>query len=72
MIGEGMKVRFVPHWNDSKTVTPAERKAAMITGTVVLINWENKVFWIEYGLDGRKQKEAFKFCQIGTEVIVCG
>lgn len=70
MIGEGMKVRFVPLWAENKVFTPAERRAAQITGTVASINWEHKVFWIEYG--EHKALEAFKFSQIGTEVIVCG
>lgn len=72
MIGEGMKVRFVPSFNDSVTYTPEERRAATITGTVVYINWVHKCLWVEFDCGGTKQREAFSFMDIGTAVTVCG
>ena len=72
MIGEGMKVRFVPGFNDSKVFSIEERRAARITGTVIHINWEHEWFTVEFDCGGTKQREAFKFCDIGSVVKVCG
>ena len=72
MISEGMKVRFVPSFNNSVVFTPEERKAASITGTIIYINWEHECFWAEFDCGGTKQREAFRFVDIGTAVTVCG
>ena len=72
MIGEGMKVLFIPGFNCSKMISPAERKAASITGIITYINWEHKCFWVEFDCGGTKQRETFKFVDVGTAVTVCG
>lgn len=71
MIGEGMQVRFVPHFNRGAVDSPDELRAKTISGKIVYINWEHKVFWVEF-YAGTKQREAFKFCQIGKDVTICG
>lgn len=72
MIGEGMKVRFIPCVIKDSKFTPEERRAAHVTGKVVYINWEHKYFTAEYEMGGEKHKESFKFWQIGKEVKVSG
>ena len=72
MISEGMKVRFVPSFNNSVVFTPEERNAASITGTIIYINWGHECFWVEFDCGGTKQREAFRFVDIGTAVTVCG
>lgn len=70
MIGVGMKVRFVPNFADSEKFTPAERRAAQITGVIVFVNWEHEHFCVEYG--NPKQRETFLFRDIGKAVSVIG
>lgn len=72
MIGEGMKVRFVPSFNDSKTLTPQERREMSVTGVVTYINWEHQNFCVEFGHSGTKQRETFLFRDIGEAVTVIG
>ena len=72
MINVGRKVLFVPGINDSKVLSPEERKPLMITGSVVYINWEHKWFEVEFDCGGTKQRESFKFCDIGSVVKICG
>ena len=70
MIGEGMKVRFVPHLDINQIASKQENWSRAVTGTICYINWEHKFFLVEYG--EAKQKECFKFWQIGAEVKLCG
>lgn len=72
MIGEGMIVRFVPSFNDSDKYTPAERKAATITGKIDYINWEHRYFTAGWMASGARNRESFKFSEIGKKVKVCG
>lgn len=72
MIGVGMKVRFVPHYDISGIESKEDNWDRAITGKVVCINWEHKHFTAEYDAGGTKQREAFKFWQIGSEVKICG
>ena len=72
MLGEGMNVRFVPSFNDSKTLTPQERREFSVTGKVVYINWEHGNFCVEFGHEGTKQRETFLFRDIGEAVSVIG
>lgn len=69
MIGEGTKVRFIPCYETTQ-LSPEEKASKYVTGTIVYINWEHKLFMVEYG--NPKQKESFKFWQIGNEVKLCG
>jgi hypothetical protein len=70
MLGEGMKVRFVPYYEFRVRDDDAETRQKTITGTIVYINWEHQFFVVEYG--DKKLKESFKFHQIGREVKICG
>lgn len=72
MIGIDMKVRFVPSFRDSTVMTPEERKEATVTGTVVYINYEHKMFMVEFEDNGAVFKESFKFSDCGKTVTVCG
>ena len=72
MIGEGMKVRFVPGFADSKTLTPEERRMYSVTGVVDSINWEHRHFCVEFGHEGTRQRETFLFGDIGTAVTIIG
>lgn len=71
MIGEGMKVRFVPAASVGDHMG-WQRKREAVVGTIVHINWQHKHFTAEYDCGGSKQKENFKFCDIGEAVIICG
>lgn len=72
MIGEGTKVWFIPNCVKDSKFTPAERKAATVTGEIVYINWEHHYFTAEYELGGTKHLESFKFCQTGKDVNISG
>lgn len=72
MIGEGMKVRFIPSFAQSRVDDEAEKRRKTVTGTITYINWEHKIFWCEFECGNTKLTEAFKLCDIGTEVQLCG
>ena len=42
-----------------------------VTGTVVMVNYANKWFSVEYECGSGKQRASFKFSQIGKDVTVC-
>lgn len=68
MIGEGMKVRFVP----VAQICDGDKHKGSTTGIVVYINWKHKYFTVEYGIEGQKQHESFKFDQVGKDVRIIG
>jgi hypothetical protein len=72
MVDIGAKVIFVPGYLDSKVFTPEERKAASVKGTVVGIHSKHKYFTVAWDCGGTRQLEAFKLCDIGKAVKVCG
>lgn len=72
MIGEGMKVRFCPMIDRGLLDSEAELRAKSITGTIVYINWEHKYFMVEFPCGDSKQRESFKFFEIGERVSVIG
>ena len=43
----------------------------VVTGTVVMVNYANKWFSVEYECGGKKLRTSFKFSQIGKEVKIC-
>lgn len=49
-----------------------DNKGNLVKGTVVLVNYENKWFSVEYDCGGVKQRTSFKFCDIGEAVTICG
>lgn len=65
------KVQFDPF----ETITGFDsntNRGNIVTGTVVMVNYEHKWFSVEYDCGGRKQRTSFKFCDIGKAVKVCG
>lgn len=48
-----------------------DNKGKLVTGTVVIVNYTNKWFSVEYECGGTKQRISFKFCDIGKAVTVC-
>ena len=72
MIGEGMKVRFVPMFNRGALDSEEEIRSKSITGTIVYISWEHKYFTVEFKCGDSIQRESFKFFEIGERVSVIG
>jgi hypothetical protein len=72
MIGEGMKVRFIPMFAQSKIDDEAEKRRKTVTGTITYINWEHRMFWVEFDCGGSKQKESFHLWDIGNGVKLLG
>ncbi len=72
MIGEGMKVRFVPAFAPKADWYMPTRDGEYVTGTITYINWEHKHFVAEFDCGDSKQRESFKFSEIGERVSVIG
>ena len=72
MIGIGMKVRFIPSYDDSPCFTPEDRRRHAITGKVAWINWEHKTFGVEFQCGKDKMQETFKMSQLGEAVTALG
>lgn len=66
----GMKVTFTPGFVPKADWDTDDKEE--VTGTIVAIYWDHMIFLTEYGSDWAKQKEAFKFSQIGEEVKIHG
>lgn len=71
MIVPGTKVQFDP-FKEITGFASEDNRGKMVTGTVVLINYENKWFSVEYECGGAKQRISFKFSQVGKDVLICG
>ena len=71
MITVGEKVQFDP-FEVIKGFDIGTIKGKTVTGTVVMVNYANKWFSVEYECGGEKQRTSFKFCQIGKDVFICG
>lgn len=65
------KVQFDP-FKDVTGFASEDNRGKMVKGTVVLVNYGNKWFSVEYECGGEKQRISFKFSQIGKDVLVCG
>lgn len=72
MIGIDMMARFVPSFLDSKIMTPEERRAAMVRGNIVYVNYARKYFTVEFESNGVKFLESFNFVDCGKTVHVRG
>ena len=48
-----------------------DKRRAMVTGTVVGVNYNHKVFHVEYKIGNTMQRTSFKFCDIGKKVHIC-
>ena len=68
----GKKVRFTPAFVPGDCAANKGVKPEAVTGKVVYVNRKHRYFTAEYGWEGSKQRESFKFCQIGKYVVVCG
>jgi hypothetical protein len=70
MIFEGAKVQFIPaHHKWSKEGQP---DAKAVTGKISKVNWQNRVFFVEYKSGDTIQTEAFQFYDIGKSVKILG
>ena len=69
MVVVGDKVKFDP-FEDITGFGSSDNRGKLVTGTVVLVNYEHKWFSVEYG--NPKMRTSFKFCDIGNEVMICG
>lgn len=70
MLREGQKVKFDPF--DGIKCSVFSEEPVVATGTIVHIYYEHKWFLVEYLSSGTALKTAFKFCDIGSVVTVCG
>ncbi len=72
MIKIGQKVKFDPA-REVKGFASKDAKGKIVTATVVHINVPHKWFTAEYNtVSGEKLRTAFKFCDIGQAVKICG
>ena len=69
MIVVGDKVKFDPFIEFTGFGSDRHR-GEIVTGTVVMVNYEHKWFSVEYG--NPKLRTSFNFVDIGKEVKVCG
>lgn len=69
MIKVGQKVEFDP-FKETTGFCSELNRGNPVTGTVVMVNRPHMVFFVEYGKP--KATTAFKFCDIGQAVKVCG
>jgi hypothetical protein len=72
MIFEGAKVQFIPSINKWTKEGQPETPGKTVTGKITQVNWQNRVFFVEYKLGDSKQTEAFKFFDIGKSVKILG
>ena len=74
MIEVGQKVRYMPHCSSmADKPHPKEVGEKTITGVVVYVSERHHYFCVEHiAKSGVKLWEAFKFCDIGKKVNVCG
>ena len=69
MITVDEKVQFDP-FEAVTGFASEDNKGKMVTGTVVMVNYANKWFSVEYECGGKTQRISFKFCDIGQVVKV--
>lgn len=63
------KVQFDP-FKEITGFASEYNRGKLVTGTVVMVNYEHKWFSVEYGCP--TMRTSFKFSQIGKDVFVCG
>ena len=69
MIIVGDSVQFDPFYAITGFASE-DNKGNTVTGTVVMVNYANKWFSVEYG--NPKQRTSFNFADIGKVVNACG
>ncbi len=67
MITIDQKVRF-----DAVQDAGFNHEPLMVTGTVFAVNYGHKVFHVVYDFGGVQLRTSFKFCEIGSQVTICG
>lgn len=70
MIGEGVKVQFIP--SHHKWDKEGQPDVKVVTGRIAKVNWTSRVFFVEYKCGDTIQTEAFKFWDIGKSVTILG
>ena len=65
------KVQFDP-FKEITGFASEDNKGKLVTGTVVIVNYENKWFAVDYEIRGNRFRTSFKFCDIGKAVKACG
>ncbi len=71
MLVSGVKVQFDP-FKETTGFASEDNRGKLVTGTIVLVNYLNKWFSVEYECGGVKQRTSFTFSQIGEDVTICG
>ena len=69
-IREGMKARFEPTAFSFGSGSHTDQ--ITVVGTVKYVNWDHRVFTVEYEAGGTIQTEAFHFFDIGKTVTLYG
>lgn len=69
MVVVGDTVKFDP-FEHLMGFGACDNRGKLVTGTVVMVNYEHKWFSVEYG--NPKLRTSFKFCDIGRAVKICG
>ena len=72
MVNIGQRVRFVPGFIKSGTMSEEEKRKESVTGKVSYVNRRTKTFWVKYPCGNTTMTETFKFTDIGSEVKVLG
>lgn len=65
------KVQFDP-FKEITGFASEDNRGNTVTGTVVMVNYRNKWFSVEFECGSDKLLTSFKFSQIGKDVLVCG
>ena len=68
MVDVGQKMRFVPSWNKNAFDDEQTIKEKSVIGKVIYVNRQHKQFTVKYPCGGTKQKETFKFSEIGKTI----
>lgn len=67
----GKRATFMPDYSVSNKGTSYDY-VRPVTGFVVYVNEEHQYFTVEYGIEGQKVRESFKFSDIGKRVKLRG
>ena len=70
MVRVGQKVQFDP-FEYIQSFGSSDHRGGIAVGTVVLVNYENQWFSVEYG-EKPTLRTSFKFCDIGQVVTILG
>jgi hypothetical protein len=69
----GKRVQFIPAFIPRDCPANAKaQKPEPVIGKIVYVNDKHSYFMAEYGWECSRQKECFKFSQIGKDVTILG